>query len=73
MRWFGPGLIIAVSVIAASDLISATFGGAKYGTALLWALVLGTFFKFVLTEGLARWQLATKTTVLQGWAKYLPR
>jgi hypothetical protein len=35
--------------------------------------VLGAFFKFVLTEGLARWQLATGTTLLQGWARYLPR
>ncbi len=64
---------MAVSGIGASDIISATVGGATFGTALLWALVLGAFFKFVLTEGLARWQLATGTTVLQGWAKYLPR
>lgn len=72
-RWIGPGLIMAVSGIGASDIISATVGGALYGTSLLWALVLGAFFKFVLTEGLARWQLATGTTLLQGWAKYLPR
>ena len=71
--WFGPGLIMAVSGIGASDIITATVGGATYGTTLLWALVLGGFFKFVLTEGLARWQLATGTTLLQGWARYLPR
>ena len=70
---FGPGLIMAVSGIGASDIISATVGGATYGTSLLWALTLGAFFKFILTEGLARWQLATGTTVLQGWARYLPR
>ena len=70
---FGPGLIMAVSGIGASDIISATVGGATYGTTLLWALVLGAFFKFILTEGLARWQLATGTTLLQGWARYLPR
>jgi len=69
----GPGLIMAVSGIGASDIISATVGGATYGTTLLWALVLGAFFKFILTEGLARWQLATGTTLLQGWARYLPR
>lgn len=72
-KWVGPGLIMAVSGIGASDIVSATVGGALYGTSLLWALVLGAFFKFVLTEGLARWQLATGTTLLQGWAKYLPR
>jgi len=72
-RWLGPGLIMAASGIGASDIITATVGGAKYGATLLWALALGAFFKFVLTEGLARWQLATGTTLLEGWARYLPR
>ncbi len=72
-RWIGPGLIMAASGIGASDIISATVGGATYGVTLLWALALGAFFKFVLTEGLARWQLATGTTLLEGWARYLPR
>jgi len=72
-RWLGPGLIMAASGIGASDMISATVGGAKYGRTLLWALVLGAFFKFVLSEGLARWQLATGSTLLEGWARYLPR
>lgn len=72
-RWLGPGLIMAASGIGASDIITATVGGAKYGVTLLWALALGAFFKFVLTEGLARWQLATGTTLLEGWAGYLPR
>lgn len=64
---------MAVSGIGASDVISATVGGATYGTALLWALVLGAFFKFVLTEGLPRWQVATGTTLVEGWARHLPR
>ena len=71
--WFGPGLIMAASGIGASDIITATVGGAIHGVTLLWALVLGAFFKFVLTEGLARWQLATGSTVLEGWARHLPR
>ena len=71
--WLGPGLIMAASGIGASDIISATVGGAMYGRTLLWALVLGAFFKFVLSEGLARWQLATGSTLLEGWARYLPR
>ncbi len=64
---------MAASGIGASDIITATVGGATYGVMLLWALVLGAFFKFVLSEGLARWQLATGTTLLEGWARYLPR
>jgi Mn2+/Fe2+ NRAMP family transporter len=32
---FGPGLIMAVSGIGASDIISANVGGAAYGATLL--------------------------------------
>jgi Mn2+/Fe2+ NRAMP family transporter len=71
--WFGPGIIMATSGIGASDIITATVGGATHGLGLLWALVLGAFFKFVLSEGLARWQLATGSTALEGWARHLPR
>ena len=64
---------MATSGIGASDIITATVGGATHGLALLWALALGAFFKFVLSEGLARWQLATGSTALEGWARELPR
>jgi len=72
-RWIGPGLIMAASGIGASDIVAATVGGARGGLTLLWALALGAFLKFVLSEGLARWQLATGTTALEGWARHLPR
>ena len=72
-RWFGSGIIMAASGIGASDIITATVAGAAHGHALMWALVLGAFFKFVLSEGLARWQLATGSTVLEGWSRHLPR
>ncbi|HEY6363084.1 MAG TPA: Nramp family divalent metal transporter [Vicinamibacterales bacterium] len=68
----GPGLIVAAAGIGSGDVVSATVGGATYGVALLWAIALGAFFKFVLTEGIARWQLATNLTLLEGWVTYLP-
>ena len=71
--WIGAGLIMAASGIGASDIIIATVGGATHGARLLWALALGAFLKFLLSEGLARWQLATGTTALEGWAHHLPR
>ena len=33
---------------------------------MLWAAALGALLKFVLAEGLARWQIATGQTVLEG-------
>ena len=72
LKLAGPGLIVAAAGIGSGDVVSATVGGARYGVMLLWAIALGAFFKFVLTEGIARWQLATGLTTLEGWAAYLP-
>jgi Mn2+/Fe2+ NRAMP family transporter len=38
---------------------------------VLWAVVLGAFMKFVVTEGLARWQLATGETIIEGAVRRL--
>jgi Mn2+/Fe2+ NRAMP family transporter len=72
LKLAGPGLIVAAAGIGSGDVVSATVGGAKYGVILLWGVALGAFFKFVLTEGIARWQLATGSTVVEGWAEHLP-
>ncbi len=72
LKLAGPGLIVAATGIGSGDVISATVGGARYGIVLLWAIALGAFFKFVLSEGIARWQLATGLTALEGWATHLP-
>jgi Mn2+/Fe2+ NRAMP family transporter len=69
--WLGPGLIMAGTATGAGDIISATVGGANHGTELLWAIAVGALLKAVLVEGLARWQIATGTTVLEGWATHL--
>ncbi|NNJ93630.1 MAG: Nramp family divalent metal transporter, partial [Halobacteria archaeon] len=71
-RDIGPGLVMAATGLGAGDMIAASVAGARYGTALLWAAVLGAVMKFVMNEGLARWQLATGTTLLEGWVHRLP-
>src|SRR5262245_41679444 len=72
LKLAGPGLVVAATGIGSGDVVSATVGGARYGVVLLWAIAAGAFFKFVLQEGVARWQLATGKTALEGWADYLP-
>ena len=72
LKLAGPGLVVAATGIGSGDVVSATVGGARYGLVLLWAIAAGAFFKFVLSEGIARWQLATGLTALEGWAAYLP-
>jgi Mn2+/Fe2+ NRAMP family transporter len=73
LKDFGPGLVIAATGLGAGDLIAASVAGAKFGTTILWAAVLGAVMKYAMNEGLARWQLATGTTLLEGWVQRLPK
>jgi len=57
---------LAATGVGGGDLATGTFVGSLLGTAVLWAVVVGAFLKFVVTEGLARWQLATGNTFLEG-------
>lgn len=62
----GPGLLVAATGVGAGDLATAAFTGSHLGPTVLWAVVVGAALKFLLTEGLARWQLATGHTLLEG-------
>lgn len=70
--WFlllGPGLLLAATGVGGGDLATASFVGGVLGTTVLWAVAVGAFMKFVVTEGLARWQLATGETLIEGVVK----
>ena len=67
----GPGLLIAATGVGAGDLATAGFAGGHLGLACLWAVVLGAVLKYALTEGLARFQLVTGETLLEGAVKRL--
>jgi len=69
----GPGMLVAATGIGAGDLATASFTGSILGTAVLWAAVVGAFLKYVVTEGLARWQLATGDTLLEGLVRRIGR
>ncbi|MEZ4703690.1 MAG: Nramp family divalent metal transporter [Bdellovibrionota bacterium] len=69
----GPGMAVAATGIGAADLIVSAVAGSKYGIAIVWTVVLGAWIKYVLNEGLGRWQMVTQTTVLEGWkAQFSP-
>ena len=63
-----PGILLAATGVGAGDLLSAALAGSHVGLPLLWAALAGALLKWTLSEGLARWQLATGTTLLEGWA-----
>ncbi len=69
----GPGILIAATGVGAGDLLTASLAGSKHGLALLWAAWIGALLKWFLNEGIARWQMATGTTLLEGWVDRLGR
>ena len=69
----GPGILVAATGVGAGDLATAALTGSRLGLAILWAVVAGAFVKFVLNEGLTRWQLATGETLLEGAMRRLGR
>lgn len=73
LRALGPGILVAATGVGAGDLATGAFAGGKLGLAVLWAVLVGAGLKFVLNEGLARWQLATGTTLLEGCVLHLGR
>ncbi len=82
MAWFrhskwlailGPGLLVAATGVGAGDLATGAFSGSALGPAVLWAVLVGAFLKYVLSEGLARFQLATGETLLEGALSRTPR
>ncbi len=75
-RWYSKivlGLLVAATGVGAGDLITASLAGSNLGLVILWAAVAGALLKWVLNEGIARWQMATSTTLLEGWVDHLGR
>ena len=68
-RWrhLGPGIVVAATGVGAGDLVATLIAGSRFGTALLWAAIVGCIVKIALSEGSARYHLATGTTILAGW------
>ncbi|BCW66795.1 iron transporter [Arthrobacter sp. NicSoilB4] len=63
----GPGFIVAAAGVGAGDLIASLNAGASFGLTLAWAVVVGCFIKFIVTECIGRWSLATDISPLRGF------
>lgn len=69
----GPGILVAATGVGAGDLMTASIVGSESGVMILWAVVLGAVLKLAVTDGIARWQMATSTTLLEGWVEQIGR
>ncbi|MFN7934309.1 MAG: Nramp family divalent metal transporter [Bryobacteraceae bacterium] len=73
LRWsaIGPAILLTATSVGAGDILTGSLAGAEGGTAVLWAVPAGVLLKWTLTEGIARWQMATGATLLEGWVTRL--
>jgi Mn2+/Fe2+ NRAMP family transporter len=57
-------------------MVASLASGGRFGTSLLWAVVVGAVLKLAITEGIGRWYLATGATPMKGmlalgaWVKW---
>lgn len=66
-------MLVAATGVGAGDLATGAFAGSLLGLSILWAVIVGAYLKYIVTEGIARWQLTTGSTVLEGVAGRLGR
>jgi Mn2+/Fe2+ NRAMP family transporter len=66
LQTLGPGILVAATGVGAGDLAGGALAGSRLKLAVLWVVLVGAALKFVLSEGLARWQLRTGLTVTDG-------
>ncbi|RLB37062.1 MAG: iron transporter [Deltaproteobacteria bacterium] len=64
-------MAVAATGVGAGDLLAAMLAGAGFRETLLWVIVAGALLKLALNEGVARWQLATGSTLIEGWATHI--
>lgn len=68
----GPGLLVAATGVGAGDLATSAFTGIHVGSSVIWLIFVGALFKYLLNEGLMRFQLGSGKTFLTAAKALLP-
>jgi Mn2+/Fe2+ NRAMP family transporter len=63
----GPAILLTATSVGAGDILTGSLAGSEAGIAVIWAVPVGVALKWTLNEGIARWQMATGATLLEGW------
>lgn len=69
LKILGPGIVFALTVLGPGDFVSNAATGASHGYALLWALAVSVFFRFIWLDTSARYVLATGESLMEGYAR----
>ncbi len=70
LKLLGPGFVFALTVLGPGDFVSNAVTGASHGYALLWALAISVFFRYIWLDTSARYVLATGETLMEGYARF---
>ncbi len=73
LQIFLPGILLAATGVGAGDLITGTLAGVHVGLVCIFAPLFGALLKYSLNESLARYQIATDRTLLEGWISHFGR
>lgn len=68
-RNLGPGLLLAATSIGGSHLVMAPTAGARFGTDLLWLVLVAHLFKYHTFEFGPRFAVGTGTSLLAGYMR----
>jgi Mn2+/Fe2+ NRAMP family transporter len=60
VRSLGPGLIVALTWLGAGDMVDSAVAGGNYGYALMWAMVVALFVRFLFVSIIAKYQLCNQ-------------
>ncbi len=64
LRYVGPGLIVAGSIVGSGELIATTKTGAEAGFSLLWLIILGCVVKVFAQVEFGRYAIVSGKTTL---------
>ena len=67
VRWWGPGLLWAVSAVGSGSVLFTPRVGSKYGYELLWLLLFVCFLMWVMIREASRFTVLTGRTLLDGF------
>lgn len=70
LRLIGPGIVLALASVGASDMITTMNSGAEYGLALIWVFTVGIALKFVLSEAVSRLQMSGDRSLLSHLTRF---
>lgn len=60
IKSIGPGIVIALTWLGAGDLVDSAVAGGNYGYALMWAMAIALFVRFIFVSIIAKYQLCNQ-------------